>query len=108
MAVPHFLCSSVCEHLRDFDFREVINNTVVYIGMPVYVTCAVSNPSTCLRIEFLGHLLPHVYAAEESPDHFLWWPHHPTFPLPTHEDLNVSSSLPTLDTLTLPFDLISY
>lgn len=51
--------------MGSFDFAEVINNTIVYIGVPIYVTCAFSNPSTYLKIELLGHLLPPVPAVED-------------------------------------------
>lgn len=54
-----------------FDSGEVMNNTVVYIGTPVYVTCAFSHPSSYLKIELLGHSFPPVPAVEESPGCFL-------------------------------------
>lgn len=63
--------------------------TVVYIGMPVYVTCAFSNPSTYLKIELLGPSLPLVHAVEESPGCFLWWPNHFTS---QHQHMRSSTS----------------
>ena len=68
-----FVHSSV--PLGSFDCGEVMNNTIVYIGMPVYVTCAFRNPSTYLKIELLGHSLPPAPAVEES-HHFT--PHNNT------------------------------
>lgn len=95
------------KHLSSFGFWRVINKTIVYIVMLVYVTCALSNLSTYVKIELLCHSLPHVYAVEESPGHFLWWSHYPTFSPTTHEDFHFSTSLPILDTLTLPYGLVS-
>lgn len=80
----------------------VINNTIVYIGMHVYVMWALSNLSTYVKIELLGHYsLPHVCAVEESPGSFYGGHTTPHSVPTTHEDFNFFTSLAILDTLTL-------